>query len=390
LPGNRVAVFSAGDVRLAGGLASMTYAVIDGLESGGYAVDTFMPNWTDGRGWGVKEIEFRGRTWTCAQYIRSTNFGAALQVGFQLRKRLRQYDFLVAVVGSGIWTLALAFTPQPATAWVATPFEEEFTSRFRAESVPGRLALSAIRMMENVAERLALNRSSLRHIFALSHNTRSLLMQRHHLSGDRLSVLYPPVDQATFHASPNDHARASRCITVSRLDDQRKNVVELIEMWPEIVARRPEAELVLVGSFDAAGPVARAVGASPARSSIRMTGALGRTAVADELRHASVFVLPSRQEGLGIVVMEALACGLPVVAFRNGGTDELLSGNGAGRVVLNGDRAAFIRETIALLQDSLESPSVRSEEFFRRCGTPLDFSTALQSVVVQSPLKTVH
>jgi glycosyltransferase involved in cell wall biosynthesis len=381
----RIALFSAGDVRVSGGLASMTYAVIDALEAAGYAVDGFMPNWRDGRGWGVKRVEYRGRSWTCARYIRSTNLGAALQVGFQLRRHLRPYDYLWAVVGSGIWTLAFAFAKQPvAAAWVATPFDEEFVSRFRGRTLVGRLALSTVRISENIAERLALRRGSLRHVFALSQTTRSLLMRRHRLNGERLTVLYPPVDRAIFHADASGRSNGPRCITVSRLDDQRKNVVELVSMWPQIVAQNSAAELVLVGPYDPQGRLAVAISQSPVRSSIRMTGSLPRESVAEELRSSSVFVLPSHQEGLGIVVMEALACGLPVVAYGNGGTDELLQANGSGRVVSAGDRAAFVREIMFFLRESAESPSARSENFFRRCTTPAQFSNVLRSVLVQS------
>jgi glycosyltransferase involved in cell wall biosynthesis len=382
----KVAVFSAGDVRVSGGLASMTHAVIDALETAGYAVDGYMPNWSDGRGWGVTQVEYRGRTWTCAQYVRSTNFGAALQVGFQFRNRLREYDHLWAVVGIGIWTLALAFARQPVAAvWVATPFDEEFSARFRGKTPLGRLALSAVKRAENIAERVALKRGSVRHVFALSKTTCSLLLRRHRLNSDRLSVLYPPVDRAVFHPNLDGHLSGRRCITVSRLDDERKNVVELISMWPEVVAQSPDAELVLVGPYDPAGRVAEAVAHSAVRDSIRMTGSLQREAVADELRRSSVFVLPSHQEGLGIVVMEALACGLPVVAYGNGGTDELLSANGSGRVVAAGDQTGFVREIISFLRDSTESPAARSEDFFHRFGTAEEFSSVLQAALVTAP-----
>jgi len=54
--------------------------------------------------------------------------------------------------------------------------------------------------------------------------------------------------------------------------------------------------------------------------------------VAAELRKAAVFMLPSRQEGFGIVAAEAMACGLPVVTTPSGGPEELVRDSGAGVV----------------------------------------------------------
>jgi teichuronic acid biosynthesis glycosyltransferase TuaC len=57
---------------------------------------------------------------------------------------------------------------------------------------------------------------------------------------------------------------------------------------------------------------------------VRFLGRQSRTAVADAMRACSVFVLPSRNEGLGCVYLEAMACGKPVIACRGQGIDEII------------------------------------------------------------------
>ena len=57
---------------------------------------------------------------------------------------------------------------------------------------------------------------------------------------------------------------------------------------------------------------------------VRLLGRQSRAAVADAMRACSVFVLPSRNEGLGCVYLEAMACGKPVVACRGQGIDEII------------------------------------------------------------------
>jgi glycosyltransferase involved in cell wall biosynthesis len=57
---------------------------------------------------------------------------------------------------------------------------------------------------------------------------------------------------------------------------------------------------------------------------VRFRGRQSRAAVADAMRACSVFVLPSRNEGLGCVYLEAMACGKPVIACRGQGIDEII------------------------------------------------------------------
>ena len=68
---------------------------------------------------------------------------------------------------------------------------------------------------------------------------------------------------------------------------------------------------------------------------LRVVGTGDTASVAEVLRGASALLLPSHQEGFGIVAAEALACGVPVVTTPTGGPEELVRGSGAG-VVLEG------------------------------------------------------
>lgn len=129
-----------------------------------------------------------------------------------------------------------------------------------------------------------------------------------------------------------------------------KGVDLLLEAWPAVQARFPAARLAILG----AGPeearlreLARARGVAP---SVDFLG--GLPDVAPHLRAADVAVLPSRIEGMPVALLEAMSCGLPVVATRVGGSAEVLEDEVAGRLVTPEDPAALAAGLAEALLDA--------------------------------------
>ncbi len=128
-------------------------------------------------------------------------------------------------------------------------------------------------------------------------------------------------------------------VFVGRGDDPRKNVRLLLDAWPAIRETLPGARLKLVGR----PPL------TPLPAGVEPAGAV--SSVADALRTASLFVLPSLQEGFGIVAAEALACGVPVVVTPSGGPQELVTESGGGVVLPDFAPASLAETVVALLGD---------------------------------------
>jgi glycosyltransferase involved in cell wall biosynthesis len=98
---------------------------------------------------------------------------------------------------------------------------------------------------------------------------------------------------------------------------------------------RSRLRLVIVGDGPLRPEILDVLAGANARELAWLPGA--RDDVADVLRALDVFVLPSLAEGISNTILEALACGLPVIATRVGGNAELLGGGETGTLVPAGD-----------------------------------------------------
>lgn len=168
---------------------------------------------------------------------------------------------------------------------------------------------------------------------------------------EKLRVLPIGIDVESFH-SPGLRPKDPLVLFAGRLVE-KKGCVHLLRAMRMVEAQMPEAHLVIIGD----GPM-RAALESQARSSLRrceFIGAASPELVRDWMRRASVVAVPSvvaangDSEGLCLVVCEAQAMGLPVVAFRGPGI-EVVDGE-TGLLVPQRDENALADALLALLQN---------------------------------------
>jgi glycogen synthase len=132
-----------------------------------------------------------------------------------------------------------------------------------------------------------------------------------------------------------------------------KGLVPLVRAFASLAAHDPTANLVLIGED---GGARASVEAEIARlglgSRVRMPGFLAdERRLAAAFRGARLFVLPSEYEAFGLVLLEAMAQGTPVVASRVGGIPEFVEDGKAGRLVAPGDADALARALRELWDD---------------------------------------
>jgi glycosyltransferase involved in cell wall biosynthesis len=167
----------------------------------------------------------------------------------------------------------------------------------------------------------------------------------------RCEVLLRGVDLRTFFPSSTKDARRPIVLFVGRITEA-KGVFDLLEAWGQVVARCPNAELWVVGPDHTNGSFIRETRSRGYGSSIRVSAPLPLPDVAELMRQAQVFCLPSHGEGTPNSVMEALASGLPVIATKVGGIPDIVESNRTGLLVQQGDVQGLAEALVSLLQDS--------------------------------------
>ncbi|MCP4326983.1 MAG: glycosyltransferase family 4 protein [Alphaproteobacteria bacterium] len=212
-------------------------------------------------------------------------------------------------------------------------------------------------------------------------------------SAPTFGVVYDGVDSKQFSPRPADETKSgpTESLYLGRLSPE-KGVHVLVDAWPRIHARCPSTILRISGTGAVVPHAARAPLSPPAseadvaafygqtlgarfyrrtvgrrdryyqdrlldldaaaRSAIVHSPPLPLAELPDRYRSASVFVFPSLwEEAFGMPIIEAMACGVPVVATHGGGVSEIVDEGRTGLLVPRGDPDALAEAVCRLLHD---------------------------------------
>ena len=193
-------------------------------------------------------------------------------------------------------------------------------------------------------------------IFVPSEYAAQTIRSLYNVPPEKISVMHNGIffqewrDRIT--AAPPVQGRPPRVLSVARLY-KRKGIDLLVKSWPMVLAQLPDARLSIVGDGLELANLKRLAKSLQVDNSIDWKGSvLSLEEMASHYANCDVFCLPSRHESFGLVFLEAMAAGKPVVALNSTAVPEVVRDTVDGILVEPEDVNSIATGIITLLENS--------------------------------------
>ncbi|RLB79057.1 MAG: hypothetical protein DRH24_13525 [Deltaproteobacteria bacterium] len=216
-------------------------------------------------------------------------------------------------------------------------------------------------------------------IVVVSKETGVSFREKTGVSERRIKVVYNGVDTSVFEGYSKGEAKKSLGIpedtvvfgAVSRLD-RVKDHITMVDAFADVLSKGKECLLMIVGDGPERENIERRVQELGISDHVRMVGFTDE--VPGHLAAMDLFLQPSREEGLSITILEAMASGVPVVATPVGGTPEMIEDGVTGRLVAIGDSRMLSSVMIEFLEEP-QKFSLMAERALKRVKESFTLST---------------
>jgi glycosyltransferase involved in cell wall biosynthesis len=351
-----------------GGVPAVAKFLTDVATKGGFSTevvsvassrnDPASVQFTNPRTWagGVRSVHGR---WTNGSFTHVGVLGAEVEFlrylpNPRLNAVLSECDLIQVVCGSPAWAWSVLNAGKPVAVQCATRAAVE---RRHGGSLRGGPLSAWRRLMAPITghiEDYALTR-----VDAIQVENAWMLAHVQALNASRPDIdirLAPPgIDTSLFRPPPavSTGVDVPYILCVGRLADPRKNPDLLLRAFSQLVVERHHRHLrlILAGASPPPPVFWQQAVAMGVRHLVQFIDSPSATQLVALYQGASVVALPSHEEGLGIVLLEAMACGVPVVATRCGGPETIVTDGHDGFLVNRGDAGALASAVERLLTD---------------------------------------
>ena len=214
-------------------------------------------------------------------------------------------------------------------------------------------------------------------ILAVSGYTRDRLLKEQDLDPNKISLLPNTFDRNRFligckptHLLERYKLKPEQPIilTVNRLtlSEPYKGYNKTIDSLPQIRQALPDVHYIIVGKGDALPQLEQLIHQRQLQDCVTLAGFIPDAELCDYYNLCDVFVMPSKQEGFGIVYLEALACGKPTLGGNQDGAIDALCHGELGALVDPDDVGAIAQTLIQILQGTYPNPLIYQPEALRQ------------------------
>ena len=324
----KIALICPYDIFKKGGVQTLIFNLKDNYKKQGHQVKIITPLIRGGKNFNDDDIIFIGR---------SRDFNSPLHTTVQISASV-DYDFINSILEDNQFDIIHLHEP-----WV--PFmSRQILVRSKAinigtfhAKIPERVISRTLVKVVNPYLKSVLD--YLDGLTAVSNSAKEYLTG---LSSQNIEIIPNGIELKKFTFKENDQELCQRILYIGRLES-RKGVKYLIDAYSEIYKINKSIELIIVGDGPSRSRLeiqAKVLGLDK----IKFIGAVDDQAKIDLLKSSDLLCSPAIfGESFGIVLLEGLASGLPIVAADNSGYRDVLKGVGSLSLVNVKDKAAFVR-----------------------------------------------
>jgi glycosyltransferase involved in cell wall biosynthesis len=198
--------------------------------------------------------------------------------------------------------------------------------------------------------------SRMTRVLTVSQNSNNDIHADHHVPLDRMHVVPVGVDQNLFRPLPDVEPVKGRLITTASADVTMKGLRYLLEALAKLRTER-HVELVVIGRLKEGGPSARTIDELGLRDAVTFVTGVPEQRIIELYSEAEVAVVPSLYEGFSLPAIEAMSCGVPLVATTGGALPEVVGRDGETALLVEpGDSDALA----ARIRQALDDPELRA------------------------------
>jgi glycosyltransferase involved in cell wall biosynthesis len=213
-------------------------------------------------------------------------------------------------------------------------------------------------------------------ILAVSGYTRDRLLKEQNLNPNKVALLLNTFDSSRFKGAPKPSYLLEKhrlkpeqpiILTVARLEkgEQYKGYDKILRVLPQIREKIPTIHYIIVGKGDDRPRIEQLIVRLGLQDSVTLAGFVPDEQLCDYYNLCNVFAMPSKKEGFGIVYLEALACGKPVLAGNKDGAIDALCHGELGALVNPDDIKEITEILIKILHSSYPNPLMYQPEALR-------------------------
>ena len=291
-----------------------------------------------------------------------------------LQKRLAHFDIVHdnQCLAYGIGGLTKMGLPTVATIHhpITVDRQEEFkAAKSLFQKIKIRRWYSFIRMQKRVARRLS-------HIITVSECAKKDIAAEFAIAETKFRVVHNGINAEYFYPV-NDESRPDNSIIVTNsADTPLKGLKYLLDALALVRKTRP-VRLTVIGAPKKNGMVKKQIIKLGLEDSVIFTGRIANEDFASYYARATVAVVPSLYEGFGIPALEAMACGVPLVATSGGALPEVV---GEAGVIVPPADAGALAQAITNLLDNPERRSGFARAGLARVNSVFSWPKAAQSI----------